>query len=238
MVSLHDMGIFDRSTSISDSGLFRGYTDSHCHILPGVDDGVRTVDESLDILDRYAAAGISSVWLTPHIMEDLPNTTSYIRQAFTSLQIAYMGTIALHLASENMLDDLFEERLASRDLLPLDGRRLLVETSYFNPPADLDGLLERIRVSGYIPVLAHPERYMYMDSKDYRKLKTRGVLFQLNIPSICGEYGPEVQSRAMRLLSDGMYDVSGTDLRRASSFDSLLATKLKNQIIRHISEIR
>ena len=96
------------------------------------------------------------------------------------LNAAYQGNIILHLAAENMLDNLFEERLAKNDLLPLgnEGKHLLVETSYFNPPMGLNNILLRIKSKGYVPVLAHPERYVYMDAGDYRQLKEMNVMFQ------------------------------------------------------------
>ena len=74
----------------------------------------------------------------------------------------------LYLAAEYMMDNLFERRLRDRDLLPLGtgGKHLLVETSYFNPPAGLVEILKSIKAAGYFPVLAHPERYMYMDMED------------------------------------------------------------------------
>jgi len=154
-----------------------GFTDYHSHILPGVDDGVQTMDESLEILRLYEEQGIKSVWLTPHIMEDIPNTTAHLRDRFAELQAAYTGGVQLHLAAENMLDNLFEERLGKNDLLPLgeNGDHLLVETSYFSPPMGLKNILLRIKSKGYHPVLAHPERYAYMDESDYRVCMATGL---------------------------------------------------------------
>ena len=127
---------FRKQVSLKDSDIFRGFTDWHCHLLPGVDDGVQTMQESLQVLSLYEELGISEVWLTPHIMEDIPNRTEDLKERFMELNAAYQGNIILHLAAENMLDNLFEERLAKNDLLPLgnEGKHLLVETSYFNPP--------------------------------------------------------------------------------------------------------
>ena len=122
-------------------------TDWHCHILPGVDDGLPTMDDALEVLAAYERIGIAQAWLTPHIMEDIPNTTDALRAQFAKLQEAYAsGAVELHLAAENMLDNLFEERLAARDLLPIGDScdHLLVETSYFSPPMDLLGTLDRI----------------------------------------------------------------------------------------------
>lgn len=180
-----------------------GFTDYHSHILPGVDDGVQTMDESLEILRLYEEQGIKSVWLTPHIMEDIPNTTAHLRDRFAELQAAYTGGVQLHLAAENMLDNLFEERLGKNDLLPLgeNGDHLLVETSYFSPPMGLKNILLRIKSKGYHPVLAHPERYAYMDESDYRQLKDMGVKFQINLPSIAGMYGNRIKKKAMFLMS-------------------------------------
>ena len=152
---------FRKKQTLEESGFFRGFTDWHCHILPGVDDGVQTMDKALQILTEYERLGVKEVWLTPHIMEDVPNTTQHLRERFAELQAAYRGSVVLNLASENMLDNLFEERLNKNDLLPIgkDGRHLLVETSYFNPPMGLQNILLRIKAKGYIPILAHPERY-------------------------------------------------------------------------------
>ena len=125
------MWSFNKRISLKDSGIFQGFTDWHCHLLPDVDDGVQTIDESLQLLSFYEQLGIKEVWLTPHVMEDMPNTTKELKERFMELKATYRGSIMLYLATENMLDNLFEERLAKNDVLPLgkDGKHLLVETS-------------------------------------------------------------------------------------------------------------
>ncbi len=225
------MGLFSRSVKVSAYGLLQGRTDWHCHILPGVDDGFKTMEDSLAALAAYERAGIKEVWLTPHIMEDIPNTTAGLRQRFTDLQLAYGGPLRLHLASENMMDPLFEERLAAGDLLPLSDKRLLVETSYFNPPYDMDGLIAGVKSKGWYPLLAHPERYMYMDFKRYEALKADSIEFQLNITSLIGAYGPEVKAKAEKLLQAGMYEYSGTDLHRLSSLEHLLDADVHKKLL-------
>lgn len=209
--------------------ILNGITDWHSHILPGVDDGFRTLDDSLAALAEYEKAGVRSVWLTPHIMEDMPNETADLKTAYEELKRAYCGPVMVYLASENMLDFLFERRLEEKDLLPLSGRRLLIETSYYNPPSNFNQILGKIRSAGYFPVLAHPERYMYMDEKQYRQLHSSGVKFQLNIPSLTGFYGSEVRSRAENLLENGLYDLTGTDTHRLRDFLSLLDTSLSRK---------
>ena len=101
------MGLFTKYEKIGESGLLTGRTDWHCHILPGVDDGVKDMETSLKILSEYEAAGITTVWFTPHIMEDIPNTPAMLRQRFEDLKQAYTGGLNLNLASENMMDSLF-----------------------------------------------------------------------------------------------------------------------------------
>ena len=189
-----------------------GFIDWHSHILPGVDDGVQTMEDALAILRRYEELGVAEVWLTPHIMEDIPNTTDELRQRFAELQSAYTGHVKLHLGAENMLDHLFDERLTKDDLLPIGDNGLLVETSYFNPPISLYGTLEEIKSRGYIPILAHPERYMYMEEGDYYRLKGDGVKFQLNLFSLKGLYGQYVCEKAKWLRRKGFYDYIGTDI--------------------------
>lgn len=220
---------FSKKQTLAESGFFKGFTDWHCHILPGVDDGVQTMDEALAILAEYERLGIKEVWLTPHIMEDIPNTTAHLRKRFAELQAAYTGSIALHLAAENMLDPLFEQRLAAGDLLPLEpeGNRLLVETSYFNPPIDLYGMLERIKSAGYHPVLAHPERYLYMSPADYRKLKASGIEFQLNLPSLYGLYGGTIQKKAKWITITNLHSYIGMDLHSENQLNKMLDLKYK-----------
>ncbi len=219
---------FKKHISLKDSGIFKGFTDWHSHILPGVDDGVRTMEHSLEILRIYEELGVETVWLTPHIMEDVPNTPARLRERFAELQGAYNGPVKLHLAAENMLDSLFEERLAGNDLLPLgeNGDHLLVETSYFNPPMGLTDILARIKAKGYYPVLAHPERYVYMSEKDYRQLKDMDVKFQLNIFSLWGLYGETAQKKATALQKKGFYNYQGTDLHRLEVLQRILQKKI------------
>ena len=219
---------FRKKHTLEDSGYFCGFTDWHCHILPGVDDGVQSMEESLLILAKYERLGVKEVWLTPHIMEDIPNTTEKLRGRFAELKAAYQGSVLLNLASENMLDNLFEKQLEKNDLLPIgkDGKHLLVETSYFNPPMGLNNILLRIKAKGYYPVLAHPERYLYMSENDYLRLKSMNIQFQLNLFSLLGLYGKDVQKRAKMLHEQGFCKYIGTDLHRITTLRDALKIKV------------
>lgn len=285
--------------SLSASGLFRGFTDWHCHLLPGVDDGSPDLAATLSILSFYERLGIREVWLTPHVMEDIPNTTAALRERFAALEDAYRssggtsgssdaadrgalsdgpsdgasagafgssgaadrgapsdgasagsvcnssggpgascgGPLRLHLAAEYMLDALFASRLAADDLLPLEGKRLLVETSYFNPPLGFWNLLREIREAGYRPVLAHPERYRYMTVKDYDRLREMEVCLQLNLPSCAGLYGESVRRRARFLLKGGYYRLCGTDTHSLLMIRNCAAGRIGGRSLRLLRDL-
>ena len=178
--------LFNRRRSIQESGLLKGAVDQHSHILYGLDDGVKLQEDSLAILRFMEEQGVSEVWFTPHIMEDVPNTTEEIRARFEELKAVYEGGLKLHLAAEYMIDTVYEERLANRDLLFHGEETVLVETSAIAPPMNLWEVLESTLKAGYRPIIAHPERYRYMDRYDYKRLYEMGCLFQMNLPSIVG----------------------------------------------------
>ena len=213
------MGIFDifrKRHSIVSSSLLKGGEDRHCHALFGVDDGVKTLEEALNVLEYDEKLGLTDVWCTPHVMEDLPNTTEELRQRFAELQQAYDGPLRLHLAAEYMLDNLFEERLKAGDLLTMEDI-ILVETSTWNPPTNFYWILKEIMKAGYHPLLAHPERYRYLEDKDYVMLNGMGVRFQLNLGSLTGYYGPTAQKKAKMILKNGWYSHYGSDCHRLST---------------------
>ena len=234
---------FKSIDSLRKSDIFSGFTDWHSHILPGVDDGIKTLEDSLKVLNQYEELGFKRVWLTPHIMEDYPNTPEALREKFENLKKAWTGDVELSLASENMLDTLFEERLSKNEVLPIgeDGRHLLVETSYYTPPMEMDELLESIKKKGYFPVLAHPERYRYMDSDDYWRYRESGILFQMNIVSLVGGYGETAHKKAEWLVANDMIDLLGSDLHRLEAFEQMIVksprkSSLLNSVVRIAKE--
>lgn len=223
---------FNKKLSIADSGLLNNFVDQHTHILPGVDDGFKTLSDSLEALTKMQELGVKEVWLTPHIMTDYPNKPEQLKKKFKELKAAYDGNIRLHLAAEHMLDSLFIERFEADDLLPMDNDILLIETSYFNPPMEFEGIMGDILNSKYTPLLAHPERYRYMDKKQYKQLKGKGVLFQLNLGSLVGGYGGKTQEVAKKILENGWYDYIGSDIHSLKHLQQITHTPAlsKNEI--------
>ena len=231
-------GFLKPKKTIEASGLLHGATDNHSHILWGLDDGVKTKEDTLAILDLYEKLSLKTLWLTPHTMEDVPNTTEGLKARFDELKAIYRGPIELRLASEYMIDTLFEQRLEARDLLTHGRDTVLVETSTWAPPIDLWEILERMMSYGYRPLIAHPERYRYMTMKDYERLRTMGTVLQLNLPSILGAYGEEVQVKAQMLLDKGFYTMVGSDCHRFRAIQKQYTDiKLKESTLGQLKEL-
>lgn len=203
-----------RKYSLISGDVLKGRTDRHSHILHGVDDGIPTLEASLEVLSFQESLGITDVWCTPHIMEDTPNTTEGLRQCFAELKEAYKGGINLHLAAEYMLDNLYEERFAARDFLTMEDDTVLVETSTWNPPPGLYDIFRDLQKAGYRPLFAHPERYRYLSENGYESLHKMGIHFQLNIASLVGYYGETARKKALFLLEKGWYSDIGSDCHR------------------------
>ena len=231
-------GLFNRRQSILDSGLLKGAVDNHSHILYGLDDGVKTQEDSLAILQWLEEQGVSEVWFTPHVMEDVPNTTEAIRSRFGELKAVYTGGLKLNLAAEYMIDTLFEERLAQKDLLEHGEEVILVETSAIAPPINLWTILDRMLKAGYRPLIAHPERYRYMEPGDYKELHNMGCILQMNLPSIVGFYGESARQRAQYLLDKGWYRMVGSDCHRFRAIQAQYSAKeLKKDTVSKLSAL-
>lgn len=231
-------GLFSTRHSLQESRILNGSSDRHSHILYGVDDGIKTQEDSLSVLAFQELLGIKDVWCTPHIMEDVPNGTEFLKERFAELCSRYSGPIRLHLAAEYMLDTVFEKRLETRDLLTMEDDLILVETSTIAPPYDLMASLKEVMAAGYRPLLAHPERYRFLNEKDYSKLYGAGVRFQLNLASVTGYYGETAKKKAEYILGKGWYMTSGSDCHRYSSIKQQYARKtISSKIIKQLETI-
>ena len=230
-------GLFSKKQSILDSGLLQGFTDHHSHLLPGVDDGFQTATDTLEALRVMEDAGVADVWLTPHIMEDVPNTVEGLKKRFNEFSAEYNGGVRLHLAAENMMDGIFTERWKQRDILMLGDASPLIETSYFRAPIEMRGLIGEMLNAGLRPILAHPERYKYMEQSDYEELKQSGVLFQLNLGSSAGCYSKHTKEKAEWLLSNGFYDLMGSDIHNLRFYNHTVNEPLRQKIIDAMRQI-
>lgn len=210
------MWLIRHKARLIDSGFFNGFTDFHSHILPGVDDGVKTRAEALETLDYFSELKVSKVIFTPHVMNGMTNWEA-IEQEFETLCKEYRGDIQLELGAEYMLDSGFEVRMGN-GLQRIGPDTVLVETSYFSSPPNFYELLYNLSIAGITPVIAHPERYIYMHDSNFYKLKEKDYLLQLNLLSLAGYYGKRVMRNAEFLLDKGLYDRIGTDLHDLQVF--------------------
>ena len=138
-----------------------------------------------------------------------------------------------------MMDGLFVKRLETGDLLTLgsNGKRLLVETSYYVPPMNMDGIIYRMKEDGYEPILAHPERYHYMNQHDYKQWKQQGVLFQLDVSALVGAYGSNAQKKAEWLLNHEMYDYVGSDTHGLGQIEYLLNSLISKKTVKKVKRL-
>ena len=234
------ISLFQTPVSMLHSGLLSGSADIHCHVLPAVDDGINDYHEATIALRWLHNAGIQHLYLTPHVMSDFPeNNSVYLPEKFDRFikQLENDGITdipALKLGAEYMLEATFNWP-KDESLLTYAGRHVLVETSYLTPPYGFKELLGGLTVRGYSPVLAHPERYHYMDGNDYETLKLKNIKFQLNYLSLTGVYGTHVKEKAVQLLKEGMYDYTGSDLHHLAPFrKSIHLKKLTQKLINQL----
>ncbi|MCC6462573.1 MAG: hypothetical protein IT260_19045 [Saprospiraceae bacterium] len=208
----------------------RLHTDLHSHLLPGLDDGVPTMEEALEVIEILSRLGYKRVITTPHVMaERYPNTSAIILDQTRALQDAVKKAgipVEIHAAAEYFMDEQFTDLLDHGQLLTLDrDRHVLVEMSFHHEPLALRQALFDLQAHDYQPILAHPERYPYYHQKldDYKALLKAGCKFQVNILSITGHYGLDVQQAAQMLLKNGLVAFLGTDAHRLRHAQTLSA---------------
>ncbi len=194
------------------------YIDIHSHLLPGIDDGAKTFDDSLHLTKKLQGFGFSQFVTTPHIIRHIWDNNNQNIKANEELTRKELKTnnvsIPFKAAAEYMMDDYFVSLFQNGNLLTLKDKYVLVEMSYINPPIQLYSILFDLQVAGYIPVLAHPERYVFFhtDFEQYKKLINAGCLLQLNLLSVVGYYGAGIAKVAEKLLQNGMYSFAGSDV--------------------------
>ncbi len=220
-------------------------TDIHCHIIPGVDDGSPDLATSVDLVRRMHDWGIKRIIATPHITDvTFPNTPDILDPPLEELREALKREgieVTLSRASENRIDDFFREQLEAGLITPFPDGFLLVENSFVQEPWQLDQFLFDLKIKGFRPILAHPERYHYYfedHPERYDALHRAGTLFQINLLSLAGHYSKKEKRTAEKLIEKGYVDFLGTDLhnhRHAEAIDTYLHT---SDAHRHFSALR
>ena len=192
--------------------------DIHSHLLPGLDDGVKTFEEALTILRHFKALGYKKVITTPHVMSDIyRNTSESILEKSKALSLMIKQEnldIELQTAAEYYLDEVLLSRVVNNTpLLTFGDRYLLFETNFLTEPLNLKEFIFQAATKGYRLILAHPERYIYLH-KNFEKVQdllTRGVLLQVNISSLTGYYSKQAQRMSYELIDRGWVHMLGSD---------------------------
>lgn len=220
-----------------------GFIDIHNHILPGIDDGAKTVADSIDLIKSFLEIGIEKFIATPHIMDNYyPNNYQTINQSLAILKNELikegLTQVSIEAAAEHMIDANFEQILDKSEVMPLKKSYLLIEMSYLQPSLNFEDSLEKISAHKLFPILAHPERYHYLhNSSKYEHYKNNGVMFQLNLLSLGDYYGKEVTDCAQNLLSKNLIDFAGTDIHNQRQMEALKKIKISNKIIEQLMPV-
>ena len=194
------------------------HTDMHCHILPGVDHGSQSVEESLEMLRAEIDMGITHIICTSHVTaETFENTPESLTAAYEVLKQAVKEEglpVELYVSAEYRIDEYWTKEYEAGHLLPMPGKRILLENSFVQELIGIDNMMFDLQVKGYRPILAHPERYRYYyDRKDrYKALHSASVKFQVNLLSLAGYFGKSAREIALWLIDNNLCDMFGSDM--------------------------
>lgn len=212
--------LFKKKEVLPPFNLGRFKSDMHSHLIPGIDDGAQDMDQTIAMLAKYESLGYKKVVTTPHIMTDsFPNNRDTILSGLEKVknEIKKVGIeIEIEAAAEYYFDETLMPKIKNKELLTFGDNYVLVEFAFHSPPQFLDQLFFELKTHGYRPVIAHFERYLYYLGKidKAEKWRSEGINIQINLNSLFGQYGPEVQKQAEKLIDEGQFDFVGTDCHR------------------------
>ena len=195
-------------------------TDIHSHLLPGIDDGSPDIKTTINLIREMQNLGFKKLITSPHVMSDFyQNTSEIILSSINDVMVeleAQSITIELDAVAEYYIDFEFEQKIGKERFLTFGDNYILVELSFIEQPRNLSDIIFKLQLEGYRIVLAHPERYAYYRLEDYKELRNRGVLFQINLLSLIGYYSPHVQKKTEKLIEENLVSFVGTDCHNMS----------------------
>lgn len=217
-------------------------TDLHSHLIPGIDDGSKSMDQTLEMLKKFIELGYTKVITTPHVMSDFyRNTPEIILSSLEAVKEAIKShnlEIEIEAAAEYYLDEYFEDLIEEKKLLTFGGNYVLFELSFQHKPSRIKEAIFAMVTKGYKPILAHVERYPFFVNQweELEDLKNRDVLFQLNINSLSGQYGPQVKSMGEALINKGWVDVIGSDCHHMGHLESIEQLRTNEYLHKLVNE--
>ncbi|HWB62646.1 MAG TPA: CpsB/CapC family capsule biosynthesis tyrosine phosphatase [Chitinophagales bacterium] len=211
---------------LTDYSLMRA--DMHSHLIPGIDDGAKTMEDTIALLQGLKELGFKKIVTSPHVMADgYTNSTETIIKGRDAVREAIKQNnidIEFDAAAEYNIDESLYPKIEKKDLLTFTRNYILVEMPFLAKPTIMGDIVYKLQTAGYNVVLAHPERYSYFHEKDfhtYHSLKDKNIFFQINIASLCGAYGKGARYTAIRMINEHMVNFVGTDLHGANHLNIL-----------------
>lgn len=205
--------------------------DMHSHLIPGIDDGAQNMEESIGLIRTLHELGYTKLITTPHVYHDLyPNKSETILSGLAKVRetLKQEGIpVELEAAAEYYLDEQFERMIEEKTLLTFGQNHILFEISFADEPMNFKRALFNLKLQGYKPILAHPERYEYWNSnfKKYEDLHEQDIFLQLNINCLTGHYGAMVKKISERMIDAGIVSFIGTDCHHTGHIELLQAAR-------------
>lgn len=232
-----NMLFFKKKYFIAD--LLEGLIDMHCHVLPSIDDGAKDEIMSLDMLKQYEALGYKGIITTPHVMDGFyDNTATAIKNTFKEFQLYAnengYSNFVIATGAEYMMDTGFDELTQKKEILPIIANKVLVEMSFLRPSFKATEQIFNIQQQEFEPILAHPERYSYLNNVDkILEFKDKGCALQLNILALGGHYGKRATQHAFALLEKRHFEYVGTDAHHPGHFNILRQITIPKKLLTH-----
>ena len=217
-----------------------GFIDIHCHILPGIDDGPETIEESLEMIEMACDDGGSHIFATPHILKGVHNNSSetiisslnnFRNHVNNGMEVLYGADVRI----SNDLIDLIERK----EIPTLNGSEyLLLELPFYVMPPNIETMIFSLRQKGIIPIIAHPERYPYLmrNLQQMKRLRDIGVLYQVTATSLTGGFGRDICRSCFSMIKEGLVDFVASDAHNSKTRPPILS-KAYREIKREFDEV-
>jgi len=233
--------IFRKEKMLAQIDLACLVTDFHSHLIPKIDDGSKSIEDSIAMIRRFKELGYKNLITTPHVMSDFykndaDSILGGLEEVNAELNKQHID-IKLTAAAEYYLDEAFEAKINSKELLTFGDNYVLFELPFFAEPPNFAEIVFQLQTNGYKPILAHPERYgyWYNDFNKYIELKEKGVFLQLNILSLIGHYSPETKKIAEKMIDENLVTFLGSDCHNMHHLELMEIARQKPYVHRLVS---
>lgn len=220
------------------------YIDLHSHVLCGIDDGSKTIEESIEILKQYEEMGFKDIIATPHYIEETTYNSNnkqkkeIIKKLNQQIKKNKLN-INIHIGNELYISNNILELLSKKEISTLNNSKyLLIELPMNNEISNLNNIVFELLSNDIIPIIAHPERYSYIqkDIKKIEKLVNQGVLLQINYGSIIGLYGKQAKKISKKMLKNNLVSLLGTDIHHPNNETYININKIRKKLVKIVGK--